>query len=34
MDLEELLEMLLVLADEEEEITIEDYDDFFMIELH
>lgn len=34
MDLEDILEMLFALADEEEEITIEDYDDFFMIEVH
>ena len=34
MDLEDILEMLFTLADEEEEITIEDYDDFFMIEVH
>ena len=34
MDLEEMLEILLAISDEDEEILIEDYEDFFIIELH
>ena len=34
MDLEEMLEMLLAISDDGEEITVEDFEDFFVIELH
>ena len=33
MDLEEILEMLLVISDEGEIITVEEYDDFYIIEM-
>lgn len=33
MDLEEILETLLAISDEDEIITIEDYDDFYIIEM-
>ena len=33
MDLEEILEMLLAISDEGTVITVEDYDDFYIIEM-